>query len=266
MRPPRSFDRVAESYDATRRLPDALVDAATEALTTAFLRRRVLEVGVGTGRWARPLQARGVALTGIDVSARMLAVGRAQGLDDVARADVRRLPFRDGAFGAALASHVLHLVPEWPRALAEVARVTRGRLWSVLEHGTERPDLTGEYLARVARHGGRRGPVGLPERELGGRLAPDDVRAVGEASWTVPARERLAQLEARCFSHTWEPPEALHRAVVEELRAQHGEGEVTVARSLELAAWDTRALAALAARALAEGVGAPERPPRPGSA
>lgn len=67
----------------------------------------VLEVGVGTGRLARPMAALGLSVIGLDVSAPMLA--RVAGGDRAAgialvRGDMRALPFGSerGGFGAVL--------------------------------------------------------------------------------------------------------------------------------------------------------------------
>ncbi len=71
--------------------------------------RPVLELGVGTGRLARPLLDRGVTVVGVDVSASMLA--RCRGASDrspaalhLVRADMTALPIRapGRGFGAVL--------------------------------------------------------------------------------------------------------------------------------------------------------------------
>ena len=65
----------------------------------------VLELGVGTGRLAAPLLARGRAVVGLDASAAMLARCRDRGLEGsglrLVRADMAALPFR-GPVGAVL--------------------------------------------------------------------------------------------------------------------------------------------------------------------
>lgn len=65
----------------------------------------VLELGVGTGRLAAPLLARGRAVVGLDASAAMLARCRQRGLEGaglrLVRADMAALPFR-GPVGAVL--------------------------------------------------------------------------------------------------------------------------------------------------------------------
>lgn len=61
----------------------------------------VLDLGCGDGRHLAPLCAAGYAAIGLDLSWPLLAVARGQGAPLV-RADMRRLPVRDGACGAVL--------------------------------------------------------------------------------------------------------------------------------------------------------------------
>jgi phosphatidylethanolamine/phosphatidyl-N-methylethanolamine N-methyltransferase len=91
----------------------------------------VLEVGVGTGL-AFGLYARNVRVTGIDVSAEMLAKAaekvERQGLGHVAglhQMDARRLDFPDQSFDHVAAMHIMSVVPEPERVLAEMIRVCR---------------------------------------------------------------------------------------------------------------------------------------------
>jgi SAM-dependent methyltransferase len=113
----KSFDRVADVYDATRAAPPHIAAAVTHALL-GVLRGitetpRLLEVGIGTGRIAAPLAAAGVRVTGIDISPRMLGVLRGKGLRiDALFAEAAHPPFRDASFDAALFVHILHLVPD----------------------------------------------------------------------------------------------------------------------------------------------------------
>lgn len=76
-----SFDRAAEIYDATRALDGGVAGRITEALRAeieAANADRVLEVGIGTGRMARPLLRAGLRIVGVDISAPMMARLREQ--------------------------------------------------------------------------------------------------------------------------------------------------------------------------------------------
>jgi SAM-dependent methyltransferase len=123
-----AFDRAADYYDRTRALPDEIQAAVIEVLRGELAGRgRVLELGVGTGRMALPLHARGVDLIGMDLSEPMMRklVENAAGAlpFSLARADGRALPLRDVAVGAAFLCHVLHLIPQWTDVIAELVRV-----------------------------------------------------------------------------------------------------------------------------------------------
>ena len=125
-----SFDRAASVYDATRAMPPEAVAAVTSAILDALARNgagRLLEVGIGTGRISLPLMARGLPVTGVDISAAMVTRLR-QHLTpehhppELIFGDATLLPFRDNAFPAALTVHVLHLVSSANDALAEIRR------------------------------------------------------------------------------------------------------------------------------------------------
>jgi len=65
-------ERIAGVYDQWPGVP-ANADAAVEFLAALASKRRVLELGIGTGRVALPLAARGVKVSGIDASPAMVA-------------------------------------------------------------------------------------------------------------------------------------------------------------------------------------------------
>jgi len=124
------FDRAADQYDQTRGISDEAM-GRTISLLAAELRDRgrVLEVGVGTGLLALRLHEAGIPVSGLDLSAPMLAklVQKAGGSPPfpLVRGDATTMPFADRAFGAVYLRWVLHLIPDWRAALAEIARVVR---------------------------------------------------------------------------------------------------------------------------------------------
>src|SRR5438445_9728569 len=128
-----SFDRVATIYDETRSLAPRAMARLLAVLVDELHRKRVLEIGVGTGRYAVPLQKSGIRVVGVDISRLMVEFGLAKGLRDVVVADAARLPFRSGSFDVATTNHVLHLIPDWRAGPSEIACVTRHRQLTVIE-------------------------------------------------------------------------------------------------------------------------------------
>ncbi|MFN2588949.1 MAG: class I SAM-dependent methyltransferase [Actinomycetota bacterium] len=113
------FDRAVDYYDRTRALTPGTEERMVEVLARELQGRgRFLEIGAGTGRIALPLRAAGVDVFGVDLSAPMLERLLSKGTAPVVLGDATRLPFRDRSFGAALAVHVLHLIPAWRGAIA----------------------------------------------------------------------------------------------------------------------------------------------------
>jgi SAM-dependent methyltransferase len=80
-----------------------------------------LEIGCGTGVHARLIRELGRAPVGVDLSTGMLR--HAAGRLPAARADVERMPVRDGSVPAVIAVMVHTDMPAYPAVLAEVARV-----------------------------------------------------------------------------------------------------------------------------------------------
>jgi 2-polyprenyl-6-hydroxyphenyl methylase/3-demethylubiquinone-9 3-methyltransferase len=168
---------VASRFDALhRRFKDALepADYRLTGLIDAVgpvAGLRVLDLGCGKGRFAKALQDRGATVTGIDLSAAMLA--EAEGVARV-RGSARSLPFASRSFDAVVAVEVFeHLDPEtWAGAIAEARRVLapRGTLAIVDKNlaslNARRPWLPSALVKKIDE---RRGlwmyPSGGPVRE-----------------------------------------------------------------------------------------------------
>lgn len=92
-------------------------------------RDRVLDLGCGGGRHQRGVARHGVQAIGLDLSAPLLRENRSRGVAALVRADMRRLPFVDGAFDAVLSFFTsfgyFDTEDEDRRVLAEVARTVR---------------------------------------------------------------------------------------------------------------------------------------------
>jgi SAM-dependent methyltransferase len=128
-----SFDaRVAVHYDALRGHPSEVSAAIASTIAReAVPGARLLELGIGTGRIALPVAAAGCEVVGVDLSSEMLAslaprLRRGAGAPvSLVRGNIAALPFRARTFDGVMATHVLHLVPDWRAALGELARVLR---------------------------------------------------------------------------------------------------------------------------------------------
>lgn len=98
-----------------------------DAVTRAFPGGGIdaVDVGCGTGRFTRLLEARGARVVGVDREPAMLTVARERLRGPLVVADASALPFRDEAVDLALAVTVLEFVPDPARVLDELARVTR---------------------------------------------------------------------------------------------------------------------------------------------
>ncbi len=226
--PSISFDQAATHYDRTRVTPDTALEQAMDVFireTGATRAARILEIGIGTGRMALPLCARGIGVIGIDLSMPMMDELKKKTNDDenniaLAQADAVTLPFRDEIFDIAYAVHVFHLVAGWRDALNDARRVLkRGGLFLLSFHhrdaGSANRKLRQQLWAMAQAHGiDTQRPGAASEAELTGAISAwgADVRIVHAARWResqTPARV-LEEIVARIYSDTWQvPPEAM---------------------------------------------------------
>lgn len=113
----------AARYDRTRGASPSILEPLERALGAAH-RGRLLDVAGGTGNYSGALAARGWTATVLDVSPEMLRHAHAKGLA-VVRADAALVPFGDATLDAVVNVSALHLIRDWPAALAEARRVLR---------------------------------------------------------------------------------------------------------------------------------------------
>jgi SAM-dependent methyltransferase len=103
----------------------------------------VLDVGCGEGRLAELAVRRGVTWVGVDASPRQLADNPHR---PAVLADMRHLPFRDGAFREVTHLWCLYHVDDPGRAVAEAHRVLRrgGRYFASTSARSNDPELVPE--------------------------------------------------------------------------------------------------------------------------
>ena len=164
----RVWDKRASTFDRSMGLMEKLLFGDGRAWICSRASGDVLEIAVGTGRNFR-FYPDGVRLTGIELSAEMLAIARRQAAElgipaALHQGDAQALAFPDAAFDTVVCTFSLCSIPDDRRAVAEMKRVLRpgGRLllidhvpstmwlWRgiqwLLEQVTVR--VEGEYLLR----------------------------------------------------------------------------------------------------------------------
>ncbi len=127
------FGTIAERYDQWYETPDgAMYDRLEKRAVGRLLPRdgrgkELLDVGCGTGHWARFFTERGFRVTGIDVSSAMVRVAREKAVPGAsfAIADAHAMPFASGRFEVAVAIATLEFVRDPQAALREMARCAR---------------------------------------------------------------------------------------------------------------------------------------------
>ena len=229
-----SFDRAADFYDATRAYPPGVADRITRSildLTGATASTRILEVGVGTGRISAPLIARGLNVTGLDLSREMMGKLRKKYPPGIplrlAQGDASALPFPDATFEAGLAVHVFHVIAPWRQAIGELARVIKRD--GLLLNSTHIRDprsanviLRDKWHELVEARGERWRRPGAPDRDamaaefqsLGASL--EEIKVSRSTGTTIPQQE-IADIANRVYSDAWAVSDPVLQATVSEL-------------------------------------------------
>lgn len=133
---------------------------------------RVLDVGCGTGLTAYEIAKRyGSEVVGIDISEKMIASAKRRlerqrlgGKVDFRVADIFKLPFDDESFDAVLTESLLNALPEKPRAMSEIVRVTRLKGLVGANEGFALPSTPPELLDRVVELTGAKERLPTPEQ------------------------------------------------------------------------------------------------------
>jgi demethylmenaquinone methyltransferase/2-methoxy-6-polyprenyl-1,4-benzoquinol methylase len=155
------FDKIARRYDLLNRLMSFGVDQRWRNKTVDALElkpgARVLDLATGTADLAIKVLRRHpeTKVVGVDPSGGMLEIGRQKvvagglaGKCELQVGDAQELPFPDHSFDGVCMAFGIRNVPDRPKALREMARVTRpdGRI-AILELSEPRGGILGP-LAR----------------------------------------------------------------------------------------------------------------------
>jgi SAM-dependent methyltransferase len=233
-----SFDRAADYYDQTRGFPPGIgkqVAAALVEFAGLAAADRLLEIGIGTGRIARPLAATlGPThhLTGIDVSQKMMAQLRAQLPSGVrppmlVEANATAIPFPSQTFRAIVFVHILHLIREWQDVIQTCRQLLIPGGFLLGGWNSHPDDSSGNRISRkfqeiAASHGISAERQGLSNfQDLLQHLPGAHATEIVAAEWTVERAPRLAlqSIADRHFSSAWLIPDETFPAIYADLEA-----------------------------------------------
>jgi SAM-dependent methyltransferase len=223
------YDTIGRTYSSTRRADPRIAAQIAAALGDAT---RVVNVGGGTGSY-EPDDRFVVAA---EVSLTMLRQ-RSEAAAPAVQSRAEALPFRDGAFDAALATLTMHHWEHLERGLSEMQRVARAQVIFFFEPTLSRDFwLFAEYFPEIAALESERAAPGLDR--LAATLA---VRHVEPVAVPADCRDGFAA----CY---WNRPEAYLDPVVQAGISSFAQlapevrraGTERLRRDLQSGAWDER--------------------------
>jgi ubiquinone/menaquinone biosynthesis C-methylase UbiE len=115
-----------DSYDVFT--PESNVRLIATCMRLAKLQpgARVADLGCGSGVFTQLLRQQGYHPVGLDISPKLIALGRAKYPDvEFLEGDVEHLPFPSGSLDGVLLSGLVHHLPDPARCAAEVFRVLK---------------------------------------------------------------------------------------------------------------------------------------------
>ena len=249
------FDHIAPFYDETRPAPaEEEMGALAELLEGC---RSVVDAGVGTGRFALPLIARGIDVVGVDLSVGMMGRARAKGVHALIRGDIRRLPIADERVDAGFLAHVLQPLPDPGPALPGTGpggATVRGRSARRLVRRSTVHRTCGACEAGIGELAAELGHP-LPARgeryshtlaELSEIAEPSTVRVVARPrSRGATAEERLARWQRLAFGGP-QLPAAVHAEIVRRLEAERPKESAFIAKdaTTRFVLWEAKDLRA----------------------
>jgi ubiquinone/menaquinone biosynthesis C-methylase UbiE len=149
----------------------------------------------------------------------------------LAQADAALLPFPSNSFDAVLTIHVMHLIGPWREALREFRRVLKPE-GKYLDIHTYEP--VGNSIRQQTRHFWHSwiSAQGMDARTPGVQNRVEFIEALQSMNASVTEvevlrythtftlREELERYRSRVSSNTWEIPEGLYEASIQELHAK----------------------------------------------
>jgi len=248
------FDRISVVYDETREpLDEEALDKAALILSNDGC-KQILEVGIGTGRIAKPLQQRGFDIVGVDLSKRMLAKAQLKGIQNLIIGDANHLPFEDKTVDAAVLAHVLHLLKDPAETFGKLARVARNEIVVFVRKRDDAPTFTASNERGVLRQAFRKAAeemgYALPSRadawrdrfrnetEFLSSFPPNELITIQDVDVVTTLGERLSLLEKRAYGYPASIPDDTFQKVIERVKSSiDTEKEIRYRRVDQMGVW-----------------------------
>jgi len=250
------YDRVSRVYDETREpLTRKAVDRLARVLSLNGL-DRLLEVGVGTGRIALPLQKRGFDCVGADLSRGMLQKAKAKGLRNLFLADANLLPFRAKSFDAVVLAHVIHLLDDPPATFGMLTTIARRGIVAIVrreDRGASAPAEDRSQIREAVRKAAEelgyllQRPPGdwrrrfRREEEFISTSHPSELLTIDDIRGVTTVGERLSFFEKRAYGYPSDMPDEAFRRIMEVAKSSLDLGrEIRYHRVEQVALWRVR--------------------------
>ncbi|MGD0330380.1 MAG: class I SAM-dependent methyltransferase [Nitrososphaeria archaeon] len=213
------FDKISQVYDETR---EPLKEVALNTIKNILLRdgcSSLIEVGVGTGRVAKPLQDRGFEIVGLDVSKDMLLKAKEKGVMELILADANYLPIKEKSFDTAFLAHVLQIFENPAEVFGKIVGVVKKEVVALVSKRDDAlaNDSSGNSVMRqIFEHVSAEMGYALPRRagewrrkesEFLAAVPPTELITIQDELIETTIDERLSFFEKRAFRYSLDIPD-----------------------------------------------------------
>lgn len=131
------FNKISKNYDetafeqslGTKYLSELDTKFVLENISKRMSGKKVLDIGIGTGRISKLLIERGAIVYGVDISRKMIEQAKKKLKEKPINfkiADVgRKIPYPDNKFDYVVCIRVLKYIPNWRNTIKEVSRILK---------------------------------------------------------------------------------------------------------------------------------------------
>lgn len=229
-----SYDYIAKKYDKAYIIDKVIESQLVSDLITILHSKnaeKVLDLGVGTGRFLLPLNANKFTPFGADISMQMLHRAQEKGRNYntvLTCCNATRLPFVKDSFDTVIVSHLFHLIDGWNQAIGEIRRTLTpsGSLmhhWSCPEATALREKFKAKWIQIFfdkdidIRRPGVKSQAEFTETMLSsGARIEYSPEITGYREFTP--RGALGIYENRLWSDTWTLPDEIFEQGIKELK------------------------------------------------